>query len=99
MAQEHGAIRFLAAAFGAAMLVLIAAIVAGFPSFYGAAAAGCYSEYVTPRRPVDAPAMTLVGDALSGLPDDAAWQGVATDGAHWFMLTSEAPGSTKNQIR
>ena len=99
MEQEHGAIRFLAAAFGVAMLVLIAAIVAGFPSFYGAVAAGCYSEYVTPRRLVDAPAMTLVGDALSGLPDDAAWQGVATDGTHWFMLTSEAPGSTKNQIR
>ena len=99
MEQEHGVIRVLAGAFGVAMPVLIAAIVAGFPSFYGAAAAGCYSEYVTPRRLVDAPAMALVGDALSGLPDDAAWQGVATDGTYWFMLTSEAPGSTKNQIR
>ena len=99
MDQDDSVIRFLPAAFGVAMLVLIAAIMAAFPSFYGAAAAGCYSEYVTPRRLVGAPEMTLVGDALSGLPDDAAWQGVATDGVYWFMLTSDAPTSTKNQIR
>ena len=81
------------------MLALIAAITVAFPSLYGASAAGCYSEYVTPRRPVDASAMTVMGDALSGLPDGAAWQGVATDGTYWFMVTSEAPSSTKNQIR
>ena len=81
------------------MLALIAAITAAYPSLYGAPAAGCYSEYVTPRRPVDASTMTIMGDALAGLPNGAAWQGVATDGAYWFMLTSEAPGSTRNQIR
>ncbi len=99
MEQEDGATRFLAVAFGVTMLALIAAITVAYPSLYGAPAAGCYSEYVTPRRPIDAAVMTLKGDALSGLPAGAAWQGVATDGTYWFMLTSEAPGSTKNQIR
>ncbi|MCH8008698.1 MAG: hypothetical protein IIC91_07515 [Chloroflexi bacterium] len=99
MDQENGAIRFLTAAFGATMLALIVAITVAFPSIYGSPTSGCYSEYVTPRRLVDAPEMTLVGDALSGLPNGAAWQGVATDGVHWFMLTSESPSGTKNQIR
>ncbi len=47
MEQEHGAIRFLAAAFGAAMLVLTAVIVVGFPSFYGAPAEDVPPEELT----------------------------------------------------
>ncbi len=100
MDQEYGEIRFLAAIFGVTMLALIVAVTVAFPSIYGSpAAAACYTEYVTPRRLIDAPEMTLVGDALSGLPNDAAWQGVATDGVYWYMLTSESPDGTKNQIR
>ncbi len=35
-----------------------------------------------------APKLVEVGDALSGLPDNAAWQGVANDGTYWYLLTS-----------
>ncbi len=81
------------------MLALIAAITVAYPSVFGTPPAGCYSEYVTQRPPVDAPEMTRVEDVLSGLPRGAAWQGVANDGTYWYMLTNEAPESTKNQIR
>ena len=99
MDHEDGANRFLTVAFGATMLAMIVAVTMAFPSLYRTQAAGCYSEFVTPRRPVGAPEMTVTRDILSGLPDNAAWQGVATDGVYWFMLTSESPSGPKNQIR
>lgn len=81
------------------MLVLVATVTVAYPRVFPRPAEACYNDYVTPRRTADAPAMKLAGDALSGLPDDAAWQGVATDGIHWFLLTSETPTGTRNQIR
>ncbi len=47
-----------------------------------------------------------IGDALSGLPNNAAWQGVANDGIYWYVITSQATskppsdfGNEENTIR
>ena len=71
-----------------------------------AALLGGYGSFITPRLGPAAAAGRLVevGDALSGLPNNAAWQGVANDGTFFYVLTSQntssdLPNGKENIIR
>ncbi len=50
--------------------------------------------------------LQYIANALSGLPNNAAWQGVANDGTYWYVITSQATtkpasdlGNEENTIR
>ena len=50
--------------------------------------------------------LQYIANALSGLPNNAAWQGVANDGTYWYVITSQAAtkppsdsGNEENTIR
>lgn len=50
-------------------------------------------NYMFVSHMVDQPALEDLGDAISGAPNNAFWQGVANDGTYWYALSSQWTGT------